>query len=114
MIDAGETAVLAALRELREETGFSLDPSQIIEVGVAAPAAALVAGRVKLFVASISSNDEIGNVHHELGLGEMRFFSRPEIVEMIVSGEIEDACTLSALLFHAIQQGYWAEGVAEA
>lgn len=113
MIDAGETASAAVLRELREETGFSLHPSEITEMGVAAPAASLVAGRVKIFVAMISPETEPGSIHKELGLGETRFFSRSEIAEMISSGEIEDACTLSAFLMHAIQQGCWAEKVAE-
>ena len=113
MIDTGETAIAAALREMREETGFSLHPSKITEMGVTAPAAALVAGRVKIFLAMISPETEPGSIHEELGLGKTRFFRRSEIAKMISSGEIEDACTLSAFLMHAIQRGCWAEKVTE-
>jgi len=102
MIDEGEDPAQAALRELREETGYAVLPAQITEVGAAAPAAALVAARIKLFVAALAPGDVAGNADSELGLGETRFFSHAEIVDMISSGQLEDACTLAALLLHMI------------
>lgn len=73
----------------------------------------MVAARIRLFVASVSGNDVPGSPHNELGLGELRFFSRREIAALIASGDIEDACTLSALLLHAIQLGYLMDEASE-
>ena len=102
MIDEGEDPAQSALRELREETGYAVLPAQITEIGTAAPAAALVAARIKLFVAALAPSDVAGNADSELGLGETRFFSHAEIVDMIFSGQLEDACTLAALLMHTM------------
>jgi 8-oxo-dGTP pyrophosphatase MutT (NUDIX family) len=110
MVDRGETTGQAALRELREETGFTPRKDQLCEFGTAAPAAALIGGRVRLYFAMLNSSDSPGTVEHEIGHGEMKFFGRNEIATLIELGEIEDACTMSVLLMYAIKQGSWAEG----
>ena len=110
MVDLGETADQAALRELREETGFALRTDQLCEFGTVAPAAALIGGRVRLYSAMLDGSDSPGTVEHELGHGETKFFGREEVTALIKRGEIEDACTMSVLLMYAIKQGCWAEG----
>jgi len=110
MVDRGETADQAALRELREETGFTPRNDQLCEFGTVAPAAALIDGRVRLYFAMLNSSDTPGAVEHELGHGETKFFSREQIIDLIKLGEIEDACTMSVLLMYCIKQGCWAEG----
>lgn len=53
VIDPGETAEEAALRELREETGFAASASDLISAGNAFPSSGICAERIHLFYALV-------------------------------------------------------------
>jgi len=107
MIETSETAEQAALRELREETGFALQPNQLHEVGTTAPVAGLVKSRLRLYLATLNSSDSPCAVEDELGHDEVKFIRHQELADMITFGEIEDACTMSILLVYAVKRGHW-------
>ena len=102
-LDAGETGAQSASRELREETGFSVDPSRLIPLGFMAPEAGLLLARIQLFLAPVEAN-QAGAIDDELGHGDMGFFDYQEVIAMIASGDIQDGCTLSGVLKYAIKE----------
>jgi len=97
--EPGEDARDAASRELLEESGFSVKPDGLIYLGAVAPEGGVIEGRSRLFVGVLTEQAEkVGTP--ELGHGEMVFYSRDEIDDLIKQGEIEDASTLVLLLKH--------------
>jgi ADP-ribose pyrophosphatase len=92
-VDAGETPTTAALRELREEAGLDAAAGALTDLGVVAPEPGLLDARVRLFVAENCAPGRAmpGN---EIGHGEMRYYTREALAEMIGRGEIVDPCTL--------------------
>jgi ADP-ribose pyrophosphatase YjhB (NUDIX family) len=94
-IEDNESGEQGALRELAEETGLGCDPSALRPLGVVAPEAGVIKGRLVLFAAM----DCIGSpraADDDLGLGAVRFFDADEIEHLAASGEVEDATTLVA------------------
>lgn len=101
-VDAGETMLQAALRELAEETGYSVPAARLTPLGVVAPEAGVIEGRVQGFAAQIEGHDVRRSVANgELGHGAMRFFTGDEIGTLIAEGGIEDAATLALMFLHA-------------
>jgi 8-oxo-dGTP pyrophosphatase MutT (NUDIX family) len=94
-VEAGETDVTSALRELDEETGLTCDHSEIKSLGFVTPDAAVLAARVHVHVAlrcvRIRPYLPIELGHREFGLFEVT-----EVQDMIRSSEIQDPCTLIA------------------
>ncbi|MDB5763988.1 MAG: hydrolase [Herminiimonas sp.] len=103
MVEAGEELPFAALRELREETGFSVPRENLVDLGAIAPEPGVLKGRIRLFSAALAGSTG-GKADGEIGHGEMAFFTREEVIKLIESGEIEDACTLAIMLKHEISQ----------
>ena len=106
LIDADETTEQAAARELREETGFAVPAAQLIALGIMAPEAGVIAGRIQLFAATLGEKEYTQTADGELGHGELTFFRRDEIIALSQCGDIQDGCTLSALWKYAIQE-HW-------
>lgn len=104
-IDSGETPSQAAVRELREETGFVVAAEGLLSLGVVAPEPGLVAGRVRLFAALACTAGRTSQ-QVELGHLEVRLFSRSQVLEQIAKGEIQDPCTLVAYFAFAQQRGW--------
>lgn len=96
-IDAGETAVQAALRELKEEMGLETAEADLIPLGAVAPEPGLIAARVRLF-AALRCSPAVAGRSQELGHIERRFFTGEEIAELILEDEIQDPCTIAAHL----------------
>lgn len=94
-IDARETPIQAASRELREETGLVTRPEKIIALGIVAPEPGVIAARVRLFVALDCGPGGAGP-EPELGHSGLRFFTPDEIADEIAREQIQDPCTLVA------------------
>jgi len=92
-IDPGETAPQAALRELREESGY--DAARVEPLYRYHPAVGSMAQTFNLFVATglrkVGEHDP-GEIH------SVHFFERRELESMLDRGEIADGMTLTALL----------------
>lgn len=105
-VDPGETPPQAALRELEEETGFAVQPALLKPMGTVAPEPGVIKGRIRLYSVVLSAVDApTCMAANDLGHGEIRFFELREIIDLISCGEMEDACTLSALWVHFHEQG---------
>ena len=102
-VDAGETIAEAALRELTEETGLSCDPADLEPLGFYAPEAGTIAARGALFAAK-SCRGELRVPTEEIGLTEVRSFTRDEVRGLMARGESEDAASLVA--FYRFEGGF--------
>jgi ADP-ribose pyrophosphatase YjhB (NUDIX family) len=94
-IEDNESRQQGALRELAEETGLACQPEALRPLGVVAPEAGVVKGRIALF-AALDCIGKPRSAGDDLGLETARFFEPDEIEHLITSGEIEDATTLVA------------------
>lgn len=92
-VDEGETPESAVLRELAEETGLAADPGALRDLGALAPEPGVLGARVRLFAAERCTGSALA-AQEEMGHGELRFFTRPELVRMLGNGEILDPCSL--------------------
>lgn len=101
--EPGEDARDAAARELLEESGFSVAANKFIDLGAIAPEGGVIEGRSRLFVAVVTEKAE-KIVAPELGHGELVFYSRDAIDDLIERGEVEDASTVVLLLKHVRMQ----------
>jgi ADP-ribose pyrophosphatase len=102
--EPGEGARDVAVRELLEESGFSVVPDNLIDLGAIAPEGGVIEGRSRLFVAVLM--EKAGKVvTPELGHGELVFYRQDEIDDLIEQGEIEDASTVVLLLKHVRMLG---------
>lgn len=92
-IDEGETALEAAVRELKEETGLSCDIGSLRSLGVIAPEPGLLAARIQLF-AALDCVQEKNFVTSEFGHERFHLFETTKVAAMIGSCEIQDPGTL--------------------
>ncbi|WP_404360881.1 NUDIX hydrolase [Methylotuvimicrobium sp. KM1] len=99
-VEQDEEVQAAAVRELKEEAGFSALPEALLDLGFTAPEAGVIQARTRLFAVEVDQSAAAA-VEGELGHAEMVFYSRGELEALIADGEIEDASTL-VLLFK-----YW-------
>lgn len=91
-VEPSESSECSAVRELMEEAGIIVD--RIESLGLIAPDAGVLAGRVHLYRAQASG--ECSDRAGETGLREFRWFSIPRFEAMIRDSEIQDSFTLSA------------------
>jgi ADP-ribose pyrophosphatase len=92
-VEQGEDVREAAIRELQEESGFLVAAQNLVDLGAVSPEASVIKARTRLFAATVSGKAG-GKVDGELGHGELAFYNRAEIDNLIALGEIEDASTL--------------------
>ena len=85
--EPGEDARDVAVRELLEESGFSVAADKFIDLGAIAPEGGVIEGRSRLFVGVLTEQAE-KVVTPELGHGELVFYSKDEIDDIIVRGVI--------------------------
>lgn len=102
-VEPGEKVSLSAVRELREEAGFSVLSEELIDFGAASPEAGVIRARTRLFAVDVSEKI-VSPVDRELGHGEMAFISREEVYGLIANGEIEDASTLVLVYKYLLKQ----------
>ena len=101
MVDAGEDALTAGLRELREETGFAGDAAELI--GVVRPNPAIQNNRCSTLLVHAASKQ------HELDLDgneeiAVRLIPLADIDDLIRSGVINHALVLDAFLHFKLYQ----------
>ena len=102
-IEPDEQVETAALRELREETGIRVTPSEFRKLAVVAPEPGVIAGTICVYYADYGTEcHPTGLAKEEIGHAEICFYDVAEVRNMILNGMIEDACTLSALLFSSV------------
>ncbi len=104
-VDPGETPTQAALRELKEEMGSAVQAALLKPLGTVTPEPGVIKSRIRLYSVDVGGADAPpAAVAADLGHGEIRFFDRQEIIDLISAGEMEDACTLSVLWLHFLEQ----------
>lgn len=94
-VDAGESPADAAMRELAEETGLRCPRERLVDLGVFAPEASTIAGKVALF-AAIDCEPSDERAHSEIGVAELDFFTPREVRSLAECAQILDAATLLA------------------
>lgn len=94
MVDPGESPAAAALRELREETGFAAP--RVVAVGEVSPNPALFGNRLHTFVAPAAA--KVGEVMNQ-GAEEtgVELVPLAEIPALVRSGAIDHALVLAGL-----------------
>jgi len=95
-IESGETAEVAAHRELREESGIVSDSLKVISWYH--PIGGLTAQRTFVFVARLD-DQQLRGAKFEPGMDdirELRIVEMSAVAEMIGKGEIRDAFTIVA------------------
>jgi len=95
-IDDDERPAVAALRELKEETGYQAAERDLLDLGSIAPVPAVIRARVRLFAALRSGRTGEG-ADPDPGQGRLEFFEPNVAFEMAAKGEIEEPCTLVAM-----------------
>lgn len=95
LIDEGETAVIAALRELKEETGLICASERLVPLGHYAPEPGTMGVRAAVFAATQCEGVPAAP-SDELGLDDLRVVDRNAMDAMVASGEVDDAGTLIA------------------
>jgi 8-oxo-dGTP pyrophosphatase MutT (NUDIX family) len=95
-IDEDETPVVAALRELTEETGLTAPEKNLIPLGYSAPEPSTIAGKSAMF-AAVDCHGEAKPDTTEIGLGKSTQFDPSAISKMLTRFEIEDGSTEIAL-----------------
>ena len=98
----GEDPLLAAQRELLEETGFSA--TDWVHVGTMQALNGVCEAPEHVYVArGLSQADATG--HHEEGISEVRTVPFPEVLAMVANGTITDGETVAALMYAALHLG---------
>lgn len=95
--DEGETSQECAIRELKEETGFSLRAQNFQLLGHIRPNTGLLTTRVALYLAVIP--DDSAPTSRDDEAKEMLFVKARDMGDYLRSGQIEDSFTLAALCY---------------
>ncbi|MFV0484636.1 MAG: NUDIX domain-containing protein [Candidatus Saccharimonadales bacterium] len=98
----GEDLLVAAKRELQEETGMKAEKWE--ELGLFRPMDGLMPERCAVWLATdIQSGDFLDADDNDVIDGR-RFFSMDEINEMIEAGEVDEGTTLSAFYYYLLHK----------
>ena len=93
-LESGEAPYDAALRELEEETGYKA--KSLLDLGIVYPSCGYTSEKIHLFLAK---DVKKSNMHLDFDeCIEPYFISYDKVKNMILSGEIKDVKTISAIL----------------
>ena len=95
-IENGESDQTSALRELREESGPTCEPKNLLDLGLVSTSPSTIAAKAHLFAATDCKFSAEGRTP-ELGHGKFQWFSKSDIDTMIESEKIHEVCTLITL-----------------
>ena len=84
-MEPGESPLVCAARELREETGLICSPSNLSSLGTTFPDAGLIEGSVALFFAPCLETEKSVPMHREFGSSKLRFFSFEALSDLMMS-----------------------------
>ena len=101
-LNANETATDAALRELEEETGLETQRENLVPLGMIAPEPSVIAARVQIFAALRCRPATKMGASKELGHTEVQYFTRPDLIQLILRDEVLDPCTIAAYLRYSL------------
>lgn len=93
-VDGEESSAVAAMRELREETGLECDPRDLISLGTVIPEAGVMNAKIAVFAATRCRMTDRREV--ELGFKSLEFLEWDRALGMADRSEIEDPCTIIA------------------
>ena len=93
--DPGETFLEAALRELKEETGFASENIEFLTTIY--PSAGYSSERMDIFICT-ELHEEERNLDEDEDI-DLLFLDIDTVIEMIENQEIKDAKTIAAILF---------------
>ncbi len=99
LVDAGETAAQAALREMREETGYAAP--QVIPIGAMVPNSALQANRCHFFVAPNATANGVQQLDTAEDI-EIVLIDPDDIPKMITSGVINNGIMIAAFYYYEL------------
>lgn len=101
MVDAGEDPGAAALRELREETGYAAETAQ--RIGVVNPNPALFGNRCFTYVAPGARR--VGEIENEgTEHTEVELLPLADVPARLTDGTINHALVVAAFLWHSLQR----------
>lgn len=90
----GDSDIETALREVKEETGYS--PTRIQLIGSMNPDSGLTSNSVAIYYAELDTCTRVAILDNE-GTEEQTFYSKDEIMDLIMEGKITDSFTLAAI-----------------
>ena len=95
-IEPDETPALAAIRELKEETGLICEEEHLIHLGTFFPSPGLLSGKLCIFSAE-KCTPGTEKEKNDPGVSQFKWFSEEEIDESISKGSIYDMAMLLAI-----------------
>jgi ADP-ribose pyrophosphatase len=85
-----------AVRELREETGYTVNPDSLISLGSIHPNSGLLASSVYLFIAHCFESPD--NSIDENEIIQFKWFDINQVLDLVRDNEIKDSFTMCAIL----------------
>lgn len=98
-IDQGEEPIQAAQRELKEETSFRSQPTQLTRIGQVAPDSGLINNKLPVFVAKLNLDDE-SKEELDSEISEYTLVERHLLFDWLKVNNVDDGISLSALMLY--------------